>query len=402
MVGADDTRRAPDLARMRAERHTRLQEQLAVHGLDALFLLGSGNVTYATGAAMPAADPARAALRRTCALVVAGDPFPHLFAAYPEATPDELPDDHVHPALHPELDEGIPALRTWLTGHGRIGLDEYTAAMWRAFSASDVERGFDLADAAPALGAAKIVKTVDELRCIREAQHVNEQAMLDVQPAVRPGVRQVELTGRFLRRIFELGASGNTVDPIWQAMPARIADGPWTVHGDVAFPTPTTDRILRHGDVVWVDTGLSRHGYASDFGRTWLVGQAPTAQQQDQFDRWRAVVDAVLDVVKPGATGADLTRAAIDAEGPGARRPWLEHFYLIHGVGTDSAEMPLIGTDLGTEFDERIVLAPGMVLVLEPVIWDDGASGYRAEDLVAVTDDGWVALSDYPYTPYRS
>jgi Xaa-Pro aminopeptidase len=60
----------------------------------------------------------------------------------------------------------------------------------------------------------------------------------------------------------------------------------------------------------------------------------------------------------------------------------------------------MIGTDAGPDADERLTLAPGMVLVIEPVIWDDGAAGYRAEDIVAVTDDGWVALSDYPYDPY--
>ncbi len=62
--------------------------------------------------------------------------------------------------------------------------------------------------------------------------------------------------------------------------------------------------------------------------------------------------------------------------------------------------MPLIGTDLGDAFDEGQVLAPGMVLVLEPVIWDDGAAGYRSEDIVAVTDDGWMPLSDHPYDPF--
>ena len=76
------------------------------------------------------------------------------------------------------------------------------------------------------------------------------------------------------------------------------------------------------------------------------------------------------------------------------------HFYLAHGVGTDSAEMPLVGTDLGEAFDERQVLQPGMVLVFEPVIWDEGAGGYRSEDIVAVTDDGWTALSDFPYDPF--
>jgi Xaa-Pro dipeptidase len=62
--------------------------------------------------------------------------------------------------------------------------------------------------------------------------------------------------------------------------------------------------------------------------------------------------------------------------------------------------MPLIGTDLGPAFDDSIVLAPGMVLVIEPAIWDDGAGGYRSEDIVAVTDDGWAALSDYTYAPF--
>jgi hypothetical protein len=41
-----------------------------------------------------------------------------------------------------------------------------------------------------------------------------------------------------------------------------------------------------------------------------------------------------------------------------------------------------------------------MILVLEPVIWEDGYGGYRAEDIYAVTDDGWVSLSDFPYDPF--
>ena len=53
-----------------------------------------------------------------------------------------------------------------------------------------------------------------------------------------------------------------------------------------------------------------------------------------------------------------------------------------------------MGTDLGDAFDESVVLAPGMVLVLEPVIWDDGRGGFRAEQIVTVTDDGGESLSE--------
>jgi Xaa-Pro aminopeptidase len=78
----------------------------------------------------------------------------------------------------------------------------------------------------------------------------------------------------------------------------------------------------------------------------------------------------------------------------------MKHFYLAHGLGIESAESPFIGTDLGDAYDERQVLAAGMVIVLEPLVWDDGAAGYRSEEVVVVTDDGWISLTDYPYAPY--
>ena len=98
-----------------------------------------------------------------------------------------------------------------------------------------------------------------------------------------------------------------------------------------------------------------------------------------------------LGVTRPGATARDLTRAA---EAVAGRRTWLTHLYLAHGTGTESAEPPFVGTDLGDEFDESVVLAPGMVLVLEPAIWDDGRGGFRAEQIVTVTEDGWRSLSE--------
>jgi Xaa-Pro dipeptidase len=397
-VGGEVVPHEPDLARLRRQRHRRLQEQLAAHDLDAMLLLGTGNVAYATGANAPGTDSGRAALERPVALVVRGEPAPHLFTPYPDGAPPELPPDHLHDPLWPDLDEGTDlvaaALREHVPSGGPLAADETPYPLLRALGDRETVA------ASAVLAPAKICKTPDELACIRTAQRINEQAMADVLPLARPGTRQTDLSARFLRRIFELGADTNGIDPIWQVMPDALADGPWTTHGGIAFPTATTDRFLRHGDVVWVDTGILYGGYASDYGRTWLVGDRPTARQQRQHVRWRAVVDAVLERCKPGTSALELTHAAIAADAGGGAKPWIDHFYLAHGVGTDSAEMPLIGTDLGAAFDEQLVLAPGMVLVLEPVIWDDGASGYRAEEIVAVTDDGWMPLSALPHEPF--
>jgi Xaa-Pro dipeptidase len=391
----------PDLVRMRADRMARVQDEMTAQGVDALLLLGNSNVQYASGAFGPTSDASRAGQLRPIALVYAGDPAPHVFTPYPEGLPPELPADHRHGPVYPEFDDGATELAKCLAdlapGAGRVALDDMTAAMFRA--RDTLLGGAEVVDTNLVLGPAKVIKTDDELACIHHAQFINEQAMHDVEAALVPGLRQCDLSGIFLERIFELGATANCIDPIWQVMPARKADV-YTVHGELAFPLVTTDRILREGDLIWNDTGIGYCGYASDFGRTWIVGTdpRPNGAQRGLFRRWRAVVDAVLDAVKPGATGRDLTRVAIEADG--GRKPWLEHFYLIHGVGTDSAEMPLIGTDLGDEFDESLVLAPGMVLVLEPAIWEDGVGGYRGEEIVAVTGDGWRSLSDYPYTPF--
>jgi Xaa-Pro aminopeptidase len=389
-----------DLARMRRARHARLVDAMRETDLDTLLLLGQSNVRYATGARVVAADQGRAIHRRPVALVTAdGDP-PHLWTWCPEGAPPDLPASNVHDGISLESEPGarmlVDAVSACLApvggmgnGSGRLAVDELTMPLRAALA--EAGRGID--DAQPALGRAKVQKTPDELECIRRAQAINEAAIAAIAPRASPGTPGTALTGHYLRHILDLGATWNNVDPIWQAMPRSIAEGPYTATGDVVFPTVTTTRPFERGDVVWVDNGLAYEGYMSDYGHTWVIGIDPDARQRDQARRWRDVVAATLEVTRPGATARDLTRAATAAVG-GDARPWLPHLYLAHGAGTDSAEPPFVGSDLGDELDESVVLAPGMVVVLEPVIWDDGAAGFRAEQVVTVTDDGWESLSD--------
>src|SRR5581483_1401533 len=88
---------------------------------------------------------------------------------------------------------------------GRIALDSYSPAMFTLLP--ELLPNATLIDLSTVLGPAEIMKTADEIECIRRAQRINELAMYDVQAALRPGIRQSELSGLFLRRIFELGAS---------------------------------------------------------------------------------------------------------------------------------------------------------------------------------------------------
>ncbi|SCX00540.1 M24 family metallopeptidase [Mycolicibacterium fluoranthenivorans] len=392
----------PDFTRMRREVSARLQAAMADQGVDALVLLGNGSVMYATGIAWPLADAGLSHVERPVAVVLAGDEHPHLFLPFREgaAMESELPADHLHGPVYLEFDEGVAEFAKILTAlvpaGATIATDELTGAMRRAgtvlFPGAPV-------DAAPVVGAAKLVKTIDQIACLQRACQITEQAVSEIQKSLVPGVRQIDLSAEFVRRTFELGATTNMFDSIWQVMPASRAEGTWTTTGDLALPLLTTERELQQGDVLWTDVSIAYHGYCSDHGRTWIVGQDPTAAQQRQFDKWSRIVDAVLSVTRAGATCGDLGRAAIEANG--GTPPWLPHFYLGHGIGANAAEMPMIGTDLGQAWDDNFVFPEGMLLVFEPVVWEDGTGGYRGEEIVVVTEGGWMPLTAYPYDPYE-
>jgi Xaa-Pro aminopeptidase len=334
---------------------------------------------------------------RPIAVVLAGDEWPHLFRPHRQTA--DLPEDHLHGPVYLEYDEGVEhfakQLAELVPATATVAVDELTGAMRRGRAA--LFPAGPPRDAGPILTAAKVVKTPDELACLRRATQITQDAMVAVQAELAPGIRQIDLSARFVRRAFELGATANLLEPIWQVM-AETKDAVWTTHGDLALPLLTTERELAKGDVLWIDVSISYAGYCSDFGRTWIVGQDPTPRQRAQFTRWRDILDAVLAVTRPGASTAELTKAATAANA--GSRPWVPHFYLGHGLGTNAAEMPFIGTDLGDAFDEGQVLVPGMVVVIEPIAWEDGTGGYRSEEIVVITEEGYETLTDYPYAPY--
>jgi Xaa-Pro aminopeptidase len=397
-----DIPEAPDIERMRRETGARLRAAMSDRGVDALILLGNNSVVYATGVSWPLGDAGLSYVERPVAVVLADDPHPHLFLPFREGASSEsgLPTDHLHGPVYLEFDEGVEnfarTVEELVPAAAVIGVDELTGAMRRA--ESRLFRSGGPADAAQIVGAAKLIKTLDELACIRTAVRITDTAMVDVQAALAPGIRQIDLSAGFMRRAFELGATASMLEPIWQVMPKSKAEGVWTTHGDLALPLLTTERELAAGDVLWTDVSITYQGYCSDFGRTWVVGQDPTPRQHAQYHKWQEIMDAVLGVTRAGATVADLGRTATKANG--GTRPWLPHFYLGHSIGVNAAEAPMIGTDLGDEFDENFVLESGIVMVLEPVVWEEGTGGYRSEEIIVITEEGHIRLTDYPYHPY--
>jgi len=108
------------------------------------------------------------------------------------------------------------------------------------------------------------------------------------------------------------------------------------------------------------------------------------------FEIVRKANEMALAAIRPGVTCERIDGAArqvIDEAGYGQ---FFTH-RLGHGLGLEIHEEPymLAGNDLALE--------PGMTFTDEPGIYLSGRFGCRLEDVVAVTQHGGIALTDYTH-----
>jgi Xaa-Pro aminopeptidase len=243
------------------------------------------------------------------------------------------------------------------------------------------------ADGDRVMQRARRVKLPEEVALLEEAVAMAEAVTQAALDAVRPGVREVEVAAEALRTLYRLGGEYAHVTTPFVASGERMAP-----------PTRlATDKLIRHGDLVFVDIGCMWNGYFADVGRTVICGE-PSAEQRRVY---RAVYDAHragLEAMRPGVSTravADAVRAAAARHGLGERFLTL---FIGHGIGVGSNEPPYVGEVFPDA--EEVTLEPGMVFALEPLIWVPGVrggAGVRLEDMVVVTELGPRVMSRLPY-----
>jgi Xaa-Pro aminopeptidase len=377
-----------DPAPLRAARLARLRAAMAARGEEGLVLTAAAAVRYATGIAPPHAESSAEAARPYAAVVTAATV--HVLGLGPTSAVAG-----VEVAPLPRVPERAARdLAALLDGARRVGVDRLPFALAAALASG--LPGVELVAADASVFAARGRKTPEEVDLLREAQRRNEHAVAEVLPTIVPGVREVELTGRFLAAMARRGVTACHVEPIWCVIPRRAADAPWTFPGGLPYRELPSARPLVWRDQVMIDTGMLYQGYMSDFGCTWSCGGQPDARDLRLRARWHEVLEAVLAECRPGATAAALVRAARRAHGEDRPAPWPVPLYLAHGIGIGGVEPPFIGTDLGPAVEEATTLAPGMVLVLEPYVWEERGGGYRAEQTILITETGFDRLSAPP------
>ncbi len=220
-------------------------------------------------------------------------------------------------------------------------------------------------DDAGILARLRAVKSDAEIDKIEQACAIAGRSFSRVPGIARAGQPLSQVFRDFQRLCLEEGA-----DWVPYLAGASAPGG----YGDVI--SPADDRPLAPGDVLMLDTGLVRDGYFCDFDRNYSVGP-PTAEVASAHARLVDAVDAAADIARPGATAADLFHAMdrIVTGGAGGS----DAGRLGHGVGLQLTEgLSLIAGD-------HSVLAPGMVLTLEPGIEIAPGRTLVHEEVIVIT-----------------
>jgi Xaa-Pro aminopeptidase len=201
--------------------------------------------------------------------------------------------------------------------------------------------------------------------------------------AVRPGVREYDVVAEAMGTLYRLGGEM-----------AHLAT-PFVASGERMSPPGrfASDKLIRDGDIVFIDIGAMWNGYYADIGRTVVCGE-PSRRQQEIYTAVYHGLQAAVRAMQAGTTN-DEVAAAVRAEGEA--RGFGEHFlslFIGHGIGMGANEPPYVGEALPGA--ETVELRPGMALAIEPLIWVPGVrggAGVRLEDTVLVEEDGGVPLT---------
>lgn len=228
-----------------------------------------------------------------------------------------------------------------------------------------------------ALNRLRIVKTEDELKSLREAEHIGDLAFAEILKIIRPGMTELQVAAELEYAMKKNGATGTSFDTI-------VASG---INSAMPHAIPSEKKI-EAGDFVTMDFGCLVDGYCSDMTRTIVVGKADEKQKEIYNIVLKAQL-AALDVLKAGMKGSEVDEVSRDIIYSAGYQECFGHG-LGHSVGLFIHEEPRLSPKC------HEILLENVIETVEPGIYVPGFGGVRIEDMVIVKKDGCENLTHSP------
>ncbi len=250
-----------------------------------------------------------------------------------------------------------------------------------------------------------IRKTVAELEKMRRSGLLVWEILQKLASQVQEGVSTQDLEIEAEKMMADAGAQpafkGYFVQSAGSKYPYVLCT---SVNEEIVHGMPSPKRVLKPGDIVSIDTGVSLNGYYGDSAVTVPVGRVRESVKK-LLDVTRDSLEMAIDKVRPGNRLFDICgtveKHVVD-NGFSVVREMVGH-----GIGTKLHEEPQIPNYVDRR-NENPRLKEGMVLAIEPMVnmgrpemkmqsnrWtavtQDGTPSAHFEHSVAVTANGpWV------------
>ena len=220
------------------------------------------------------------------------------------------------------------------------------------------------------------LKEKEDIEAIRMAGRLALDTLRLVEEHIRPGIITDEINTLVHDFTIKHGAIPAPLN--YRGFPKSVCV---SVNEVICHGIPG-DRVLKEGDIVNVDVTPILNGYYADTSKTYFVGK-PGADAHKLVKVTRECLKAGMDMVHPGSRIGDIGWAIQEhAESNGCS---VVREFVGHGVGLDFHEPPQI-PHYGQQ-GKGIVLVPGMVFTIEPMI-NFGKKGLH------ILDDNWTAVTN--------
>jgi Xaa-Pro aminopeptidase len=260
----------------------------------------------------------------------------------------------------------------------RIGVDIYDPAAAAAFQRT----GLNTVSAWPAMSDARIVKTPDEIECLKISSAIGDTSFWKIEHEwLKPGIKESTITAKVNEYLYEQG-----FDFVYDII---VASG-----GNTSpYRRWHTDKVIREGDLVIVDqNAVGPGGYFVDFVRCFKVGGGWTPKEKDLYKECYESMYAAIGEMKAGNTTADvaakLPKYADDEFGTVT----LQQF--AHSIGLSLYEGMWISR--AYSLDYPVELQEGMYFAAETFSGHPGLEQtVRLEEDLLVTKDGPVIFTKH-------
>lgn len=255
-----------------------------------------------------------------------------------------------------------------------LAIEEARIAYHEYIQLKELGIGVRLKPIGGAIEMLRTIKSAAEIATIQASVQLNSAALEQALRHFKPSMTEVDFAAEIEYRMRRLGADSTAFETI-------VASGDRT-----ALPhARPTDHPIRPDELLLIDMGASVAGYCSDMTRTLALGKL----DQKKRRMYRAVLEsqlAALHAVRPGVTCAHVDGAARRVlRGFGMEKLFIHSTG--HGLGLEIHERPRIGRKEATK------LEAGMVITIEPGVYQEGLGGVRIEDTVVVTASGCQVLT---------